>query len=168
MINRPTATEYAPYYQTYVSQVDDDVMSQLIDQPDVLCTIIEENEEKMDYAYDSDKWTLRQVVMHMIDTEQVFVYRLLRIARGDTTPLPGFDQNVFVDHTDFSHLDAGDLIRMVENQRAQTFSLINSLTSDKYELTGIASENKVSVRALIYLIAGHMAHHIEVIQERYL
>lgn len=168
MISRPLVSEYAPYYQTYISKVDDDVTAQLVQQSDELVSIIEENESKLNYAYAEGKWTLRQVVMHLLDTEQVFAYRLLRISRGDSTELPGFDQDVFIENNDFTHLDAGDLIRMIESQRSQTFSLINSLTTDKYELTGTASDNPVSTRALIYMIAGHMHHHLEIINDRYL
>jgi len=168
MIKRPNSTEYAPYYQTYISAVGDDVSSQLVTEADELVNIIEEHEDKLDFAYAEGKWTLRQVIMHILDCEQIFAYRLLRIARGDNTPLLGFDQDVLIDNSDFSHLDAGDLIRMVESQRNHTFSIINALTDDKFALIGTASENAVSVRALIYMIAGHMHHHLEIINERYL
>jgi len=168
MISRPSVSEYAPYYQTYISKVEDDVTAQLVQQSDELVSIIEEYEDKLDYAYAEGKWTLRQVVIHLLDTEQIFAYRLLRISRGDTTPMAGFDQDTFIENSDFTHLDAGDLIRMVESQRSHTFSLINSLTTDKYELSGTASDNTVSVRALIFMIAGHMHHHLEIINDRYI
>ncbi len=168
MIQKPTAAEYAPFYHTYVSKVGDDIFQELIDQTDILSLIIEENEDRLDYAYEKDKWSIRELVIHMIDTEQIFAYRLLRIARGDDTPLAGFNQNDYINNNNFSHLGAGDLIRMLENQRANTFSIIDSLTEDTYTLHAEASNHTVSVRALVYIIAGHMEHHIRVLRERYI
>jgi len=168
-MQKPTAPEYAPYYENYISKVEADPYELLVQQTDQLSSWIEENEDKIDYAYADGKWTVRQLVMHIMDTEQIFAYRLLRIARGDTgTPLPGFDQDVFIENTDFSHLDAGDLIRMVESQRAHTFALLNTVTTDKMDNTGIASGSPISVRALIYIMAGHAEHHLQILNERYL
>lgn len=167
MITRPQSNEHAPFYSTYLDKVEGDPYELMVTQPERLTEFIEENEDRLDYAYAEGKWTIRQAVMHMVDTEQVFAYRLLTIARGDKTELPGFDQNVFIDNTDFSHLDAGDLIRVVENQRAFTFSLLNTITTDKLENMGVASGYDVSVRALIFMMAGHMEHHLEIFKERY-
>jgi len=167
MIDRPTVEEYAPFYETYVSKVEGNPLELMIEQANKLTSYIEENEDRLDYAYGENKWTIRQVVMHMVDTEHIFAYRMLRIARGDQTPMAGFDQDVFINNTDFTHLDAGDLIRAVENQRAQSFSLINSFTTDKLTLLGTASEKSVSVRAMVYLIAGHVQHHLDILEERY-
>lgn len=167
MINKPTAKEYAPYYETYISLVKSP-LEQMTNQADFLNSYIEENEDRLDYAYAEGKWSIRQVIMHVVDTEHIFVYRMLRIARGDKTALSGFDQDVLIDNTDFTHLDAGDLIRAVENQRAHTFSVINSFTTDKLTLTGTASDQEVSVRALIYMITGHMQHHINILNDRYI
>lgn len=164
----PSSTEYAPYFNTYISKVEGDVLELLAEQSDHITQFIEENEDRLSHSYADGKWTIREVIMHLVDTEQIFGYRLLRIARGDDTPMAGFDQDDYIDKSDFSHLDAGDLIRIVENQRAQTFSLIHSLTADKESLMGIASGHKVSVRALIYMIAGHMQHHMVILAERYL
>ena len=163
----PAATEYAPYYSTYIAKVDGDVLELMSQQTDILSSIVEENEDRLDFAYAEGKWTIRQVIMHIADTEQIFAYRALRIARADQTPLPGFDQNDYIAMTNFDHLNAGDLIRIVENQRANTFSFINGLSKDAYGMTGTASGHKVSVRALIYMMAGHMKHHIDILNERY-
>lgn len=163
----PSSTEYAPYFNTYISKVQGDVFDLMSVQTDQLSQFIEENEDRLDFSYGEGKWNIREVVMHLVDTEQIFAYRALRIARGDETPMAGFDQDDYIAKSDFSHLDAGDLIRIVENQRAQTFSLIQSLTDDKLRLMGTASGNKVSVRALIYMIAGHMQHHLFILNERY-
>lgn len=163
----PSSTEYAPYFNTYISKVQGDVFDLMSVQTDQLSEFIEENEDRLDFSYGEGKWNIREVVMHLVDTEQIFAYRALRIARGDETPMAGFDQDDYIAKSDFSHLDAGDLIRIVENQRAQTFSLIHSLTDNKLRLMGTASGNKVSVRALIYMIAGHMQHHLFILNERY-
>ena len=130
--------------------------------------LLELPEAKWDYAYGPGKWTLKEVLQHIIDTERVFAYRLLRISRGDKTPLPGFDENEYVNMSNARDRDPDALIDEYINVRRSTISLIDSLPNDVLLKMGTASDHPISVRALVYIIAGHEQHHLSIIRERYL
>ena len=167
---RPAATEYAGYYEKYVSLVPgDDVIAvlsrQQADTRDLLRGI---PEERAASRYEPGKWSIKELVGHMIDGERIFAYRALRFARGDATPLPGFDQDPYVAAANSDARTLDDLIDEFGHVRAATLSLLRSLDPEAWARRGTASEAEVSVRALAYIIAGHEAHHVRVLRERYL
>ena len=170
MTGRPAPTEAAPYYYTYIDRISsEDVVGELESQFDptlrILATI---TEEKSLHRYAPDKWSIRQLLNHVSDNERVFLYRALWFARGFDTPLPGFDQNIAVPHAAADQFSWASHIADFSAVRAATLSFFRNLPEEAWSRTGIASDNPVSVRALAYIIAGHVAHHIAILQERYL
>ena len=120
------------------------------------------------FRYAPGKWTLKEVLIHLIDAEQVFAYRALRFARKDTTPLPGFDENAYVEAVDVSHRTIKDLLKEYKATRNLTITMFKHFDDWMFDQVGTASDNKMSVLALAYVIMGHEIHHRKVIQERYL
>ena len=170
MTGRPAPTEAAHYYYTYIDRIaSDDVVGALESQLDpalrLFATI---SEEKSLHRYAPDKWSIRQVLNHVSDAERVFLYRALWFARGFDTPLPGFDQDVAVPHAAADQFSWASHVADFSAVRAATLSFFRNLPEDAWSGTGIASDNPVSVRALAYIIAGHVAHHLAILQERYL
>jgi uncharacterized damage-inducible protein DinB len=167
---RPAADEHAPYYGKYVSLVPNDqmdVVHHLADQHHETVDALRKAKHKGDFAYAPGKWTIKQVVGHICDAERIFAYRALRIARGDTTPLPGFEQDDYVATASFNSLSMDDLLEELWSVRAATLSLAKHLPPEALSRRGTASGNPVSVRALLYIIAGHERHHLAVLKELY-
>ena len=167
---RPEASEYAPYYDTYVSKVPDgDILQLLTTQIDETLALLGNlSEEQAEYRYAPDKWTLKEVVGHMGDTERIFAYRALRFSRNDATPLPGFDQKPFNEASTFSERTLADLLAEFRAIRQTTIYLFKGMNENMMTRTGTASQAAISVRALAYLIAGHERHHVGILRERYL
>jgi hypothetical protein len=167
---KPEANEYAPYYEKYVSLVPDaEVVGTLERQAEETLALLRAvPEERGGHAYEPGKWSIKQVVGHIIDGERVFVYRALRFARGDRTPLPGFEQDDYVAAADFDSRSLASLLDEFAAVRRATLSLFRSLDAESWRRTGVASDNEVSVRALAYITAGHEAHHVRILRERYL
>lgn len=170
MLSRPNADEYFEYYGTYISLVPDgdvrDILrSQLSETIAVLSGV---SDAKAAEAYGPGKWTLKEAVLHMSDAERVFGYRMLRIARGDTTPLPGFDQNSWVPHSCANDRALTNLVMEFAAIRASTLALVDSVSPEGWTRTGTASGHKISARALAYIAAGHERHHMKIFRERYL
>lgn len=167
-MNRPDKNEYAPYYETYVSLVSEtDPVSALREQIAEFETIFSEvAEEKGAYAYAEGKWTIKEMIGHLNDTERVFAYRALRIGRGDETPLAGFDQDPYVENGDFNHATLADLIEEFRLLRKSSVLLFKNLPAEAWAQSGTASEARVSVRALAYIMVGHVRHHTNVLKER--
>ncbi|MBW3628556.1 MAG: DinB family protein [Gemmatimonadetes bacterium] len=146
----------------------DDIVGLLRLQPATLRAAIEPLSEAAGAArYGPGKWSIKEALGHMADTERVLAYRLLRVARGDETPLPGFDQDVFVRGATFDDRSLASLLTEFEAVRAATLALVDTLEPATHERRGLASDRPVSVRALVYIIAGHVQHHLRVLQERY-
>lgn len=169
LIQRPLNSELADYQQHYVSLAQDDVFLQLHNQ----CTQLEEiimqlTEEQLDYAYAPKKWTLKQNLIHLLDSEQIFAYRALAISRGEKQVLPGFDQDEYMDNTDFSHITKADLLRELCTVRDATISLFSTMNSAQMERIGQVSNYYNTTRAILFVIAGHCQHHINILHERYL
>lgn len=163
----PSPEEYGEYYQKYIDKVDDmPLMFQ--DQVAYVEDLIANHNDKLDIAYAPGKWTLRQLLMHIIETEMIFLYRMLRISRGDQTPLMGFDQEDFVNNTSYDHITPEVILELLKNNRAILASFVSSLTKEQSERKGTASENPLSVRAACYIIVGHFNHHKSIIETRYL
>ena len=170
MTGRPAPTEAAHYYYTYIDRISsDDVVAALESQLDPALRLLANiSEEKSLHRYAPDKWSIRQVLNHVSDAERVFLYRALWFARGFDTPLPGFDQNIAVPHATADQFSWASHVGDFSAVRAATLSFFRNLPEDAWSRTGIASDNPVSVRALAYIIAGHVAHHLAILQERYL
>lgn len=170
MIPRPSSDEYAPYYAGYVSRVLDgsDVFALLSRQPDDLRGLLHAlPEEKAAIRPAPGEWSVKEVIGHISDTERIFAYRALRIARGDTTPLPGFEQDAYVQSTDFNARSLTDLLDEFAFQRRANVMCFKSLTEAEIARCGTASNAAVSVRALLYIMAGHVLHHLESLQTDY-
>lgn len=118
--------------------------------------------------YAPDKWTLGEVLIHMIDTERVFAYRALRFARGDATPLPGFDQDAFVESIDVSSRSVTSLLDELRTVRDATLALLRSFDEPAWDRAGVASGHPMTTRGAAWVIAGHTAHHVAVLHDRYL
>ena len=170
-VEAPQESEYAPYYNRYVSLVRD--------SPDVLHTLRQQAEqskaifsalsdEEANFRYSQDKWTIKQVFGHMIDTERIFAYRALRIARNDPTPIECFEQDDYVRYGPHSDSRMADLLEEYSGVRTASICLFRDLSPEAWDRRGTASNNAVSVRALAYILAGHEAHHHAVLKERYL
>ncbi len=170
MIRIPNAEEYAPYYETYISKVpkDKDILHILLEQKnDFLGFIKNLSPEQLDSAYESGKWTVRQALMHIIETERIFAYRALAFSRNDKTAIPGFDQNQYVDNNTVSHLDTEHFWQDFSITRSASIIMFKGFVDEQWLRVGTASENPASVRALAYMIAGHLNHHAEIFSERY-
>jgi hypothetical protein len=169
-MNRPSQAEFAPYYQDYVDQVSEsDIMQVLrseLDDLDVLLSRVPA--EKETYAYADGKWTIREIVGHLIDGERVFGYRALCIARGEKQNLPGFDQNDYMATAPYKAIELEDLLSEMRLVRLSNIAMFRSLDEEAWERVGTANENQVTVRALAFIMAGHLRHHMNVLRERYL
>lgn len=167
-LSLPNAEEYGAYYQGYIDKVKGNPLKVLADQIDIYTDLINENSDRMDYRYAEGKWSIRESLIHLIDAEQIFAYRALRISRGDTTPLAGFNQDDYIHDNNFDHISPWDILEEFTNQRRATLSMIKKFSDDQIDRVGVASNTNTSVRALIYIMAGHAQHHIDLFNERYL
>ncbi|HLJ42437.1 MAG TPA: DinB family protein [Candidatus Acidoferrales bacterium] len=170
VVGRPESREAAPYYFTYIDQVEgDDVLHvlerQLDELPPFFVTI---SEEKSLHRYAGDKWSIRQVLNHLNDTERLFAFRALWFARGFETPLPSFDQNVAVSGAAADGVSWTAHVEEFRRVHLATLSLFTNLPPDAWMRSGIASEKPFTVRALAFLAAGHTTHHVRILRERYL
>lgn len=167
---RPAPNEAAHYYYTYINRISsDDVLAALEAQYHTALKVITNiSEEKSLHCYAPDKWSIRELLNHVNDTERVFVCRALWFARGLDTPLPSFDQNIAVPYAAADQFSWASHVADFNAVRAATLTFFRNLPEDAWSRTGIASGHPVSVRALAYIIAGHVAHHIAILEERYL
>ncbi len=170
MLERPQHDEYAPYYENYMALVaEGDVLERLSTQLNDTVALLQQISEEMgNYRYAPNKWSLKEVFGHIADTERIASYRLLRIARGDTTPLAGFDENLYVAGASFDKRTVKQLIEEFVVVRKATLSLCNSLTDEAWLRRGKANNYDTSARSIAYFIAGHELHHRNIINERYL
>jgi hypothetical protein len=168
-IARPQAGEYAPYYDRYVSLVRGDDILNTLDQQrrDTMLLLSGRDEEDGDFRYAPDKWSAKEVLGHVCDTERVFAYRALRFARADATPVAGFEQDDYVRNGPFAQRPLADLVEDFIAVRRATLSLLRNLDEAAWPRRGVANKNEVSVRALAYIIAGHELHHRRILEEKY-
>ena len=167
--NRPTSTEYNNFYEEYISLVTEpNVIQLLIQQGQQIFTLIQQlSTEQAQLRYAENKWSVKEVIGHLIDAERVMAYRALCIARGDQTPLPGYDQDAYVEDATFDQRSLQSLSAEYDAQRNANVSLFNSLTDQQTKRIGTANEATLSVRALVYIIAGHEQHHLNVLKDKY-
>ena len=167
---RPAADEYAPYYERYVSLVAaGDVVETLERQAAETASLVGGlSEEQGGSRYEPGKWSVKELIGHLCDTERILSYRLLRVARNDRTPIEGFDQDPYVANSNAGGRTLRSLAEEFGHIRTATLALLRGLDSAAWSRVGVANENEVSARALAYIIAGHEAHHVGILKERYL
>ena len=167
---RPEPSEYAPFYAGYVAKVPDGDLIGVLEAnlEEFSRTLGALAEVRGGFAYAPGKWTLKEVIGHVADGERVFSYRALRIARGDQTPLPGFEEKDWVPNAGCAGRTLADLLGELRAVRAGTLALFRHLPPEAATRLGTASDATVSVRALAWIIAGHERHHLAIIRERYL
>ncbi|MBX3134208.1 MAG: DinB family protein [Gemmatimonadaceae bacterium] len=167
---RPLADEFNPFYAGYIAQVPDgDVVEALIGGAEIASALLGDlDDATASRAYAPGKWTLKEVLLHCADAERIFSYRALRIARGDTTPLPSFDENAYAPMSGAANRTIADILDEFESVREATVTLYSGLPSEAWTRRGTASESPVSVRAIAWITAGHLLHHLAVVQDRYL
>jgi len=170
MIAAPDSTEAAEYYFTYINQVAaGDIVKTLEEQAGRTLELLRGiSEERSAHRYAPDKWSIRQVLSHINDAERVFVFRAFWFARGYDTALPSFDQDVAVVSADPDARPWSSHVEEFRAVRAATLPFFQSLSADAWSRRGVASGNPFTVRALAYITAGHVAHHLRILQERYL
>jgi hypothetical protein len=168
-IGRPGPGEFAPYAEKYISLVPDgDILAKLEQQRrDLVLLLSGRSEEDGDFSYGPDKWTVKQVLGHINDTERIFTYRALRIARGDKTPLEGFEQDDYVRDGGFELRSLSDLIEDFIAVRRASVSLFRNLPEAAWTRRGIANHHDFTVRALAYTTAGHELHHTQILSKKY-
>jgi len=168
-IERPKPGEYNPYYDRYISLIlGADIVSTLSGQsPKTVALLSSHDEKDGDLRYAPGKWSVKEALGHLIDTERVMTYRALRIARNDRTPMEGFEQDDYVRDGPYSKLRLADLVEEFKSVRAATLAFFRNLREEDWLRKGVANKNDVTVRALAYIIAGHELHHRNIFEERY-
>jgi hypothetical protein len=167
---RPAPVEYDPFYDTYIRLVPPgNLIQTLSEQKDDAVRLLRSiSEEKSMHRYAPGKWSSKEVVGHMCDTERIMAYRALRIARGDQTPLPGFEQDDYIRAANFDSIPMSDLAGEFQLIREATFPLLRGFDEKALERRGTANNVSISVLALAYIIAGHERHHVGILRSRYL
>lgn len=166
----PQPTEFHEYYQQYIDLAIGQPLKEglEIEGRETIRIFTEMPESKHGYRYDTGKWTPREMLHHIIDTERVFTYRALHFARAENVVLPGFDQDEFIDNSNANERPMSELIAEFKAVRSATLVFVKSCTDEVMQRMGTASNNPFSVRALLYITAGHELHHRKVLVERYL
>lgn len=167
---RPEPDEYAAYYEKYVSLVPEGEVTATLERQgaETLALLRGLTEERGAHRYGAGKWSVKQVVGHVVDTERIFAYRALAIARGERQPLPGMDQDEYMAGADFDARTLASLTDEFEAVRRGNVLMLRGLSAEAWARRGTASDNEVTVRALAHIMAGHETHHINILRERYL
>ena len=162
-------SEFNTYYQHYIAKVQNPRILEALEESkaEMLKSLRTLPEDKMKYAYAPQKWTVAEVIQHMIDTERIFGYRALRFSRCDQTPLPGFEQDDYIPVCDANTRTKEELIRDFAACKDNTYALFHSFTEQMLRNKGTASGSPMSARAAGFIIVGHQKHHLEVLEERY-
>jgi uncharacterized damage-inducible protein DinB len=169
VVGRPEPDEYAPHYDRYISLIGgSDILTTLDAQRrQTMLLLSGRDEDEGNFRYAPDKWTAKEVLGHVCDSERIFAYRALRIARGDRTPIEGFEQDDYVRNGPYGRVALAEVIEDYIAVRRATLTLLRSLEETAWLRKGIANKNQVSVRAIAYLIAGHELHHRRILEEMY-
>ncbi|MCU1304862.1 MAG: hypothetical protein JWQ87_5146 [Candidatus Sulfotelmatobacter sp.] len=168
-VARPQRGEYAPYYERYISLVPGEDILNTLDQQrrQTMMLLSGRDEADGDFRYAPGKWTAKELLGHLCDSERIFAYRALRISRADATPLAGFEQDDYVINGPFANRSLADLVEEFIAVRRATISLLRNLDEAAWMRRGTANKNEVSVRGLAYIIAGHELHHRQILEEKY-
>ena len=169
-VGRPASSEYGPEYEDYISKVPgDDVVGALEAQRLRMIQLFAARSERDgNFRYAPGKWTVKEMLGHVCDAERIFTYRALRIARGDKTPIEGFEQDDYVTNGGFGERTLADVADEYALIRAATLALFRSLSKEAWLRRGTANKKEISVRALAFIAAGHELHHRQILEERYL
>lgn len=171
IVGKPEETEYISYYSRYINLVPDDadIVSRLSTQLDETLALLREIPDAQGgFRYAAGKWSIRELLGHVIDGERIFAYRALRFARNDQTPLSGFEQDDYVANGAFDDYPLSELVQEFESVRRSTIFLFKHLTPEAWTRKGTANNSEASVRALAYIIAGHELHHMGILRDKYL
>jgi hypothetical protein len=171
LIEKPKDGEFPPYANMYIKLLPDDglLLKHLYDNfVAAKELILSLPEEKLNYTYAANKWTIKEILVHIIDDERIYAYRALRFARNDKTELSGFEQDDYALYSGANERSIENIFEEYEAVRNSTIALFNGLPGDSFLRSGTANNNKATVRALAYHIAGHELHHIKIIKEKYL
>lgn len=168
-MGRPEPGEHSPYHERYISLVPgSDILSTLDAQRrQMMILLCSRDEAEGDFRYAPGKWSAKEVLGHVCDTERIFAYRALRIARGDRTPMEGFEQDDYVRNSSFANHPLAEVIEDYIAVRRATLTLFRNLDDRAWMRRGIANNNEISVRALAYITAGHELHHRRILEEKY-
>jgi uncharacterized damage-inducible protein DinB len=168
-MKRPSKNDYAPFYDGYVNNVTDDAITVLEKQLETTGSLLNSiSEEKSDFRYAEGKWSIKELVGHLIDTERVMAFRALSFSRGEKQPLPGFDEQEYIAESNYSNRKFSDLISELKLLRKANLTMFKNFSEEMLNKRGIANNYEVTVLALLFIIAGHEAHHIRILKERYL
>jgi uncharacterized damage-inducible protein DinB len=167
---RPTPGTYPAYFENYIRLTEFDTPAEGVDK---YSTYLNDffsglSTAKADYKYAPGKWSLKEMLLHMIDTERIFAYRALALSRGETTPLPGFDENSYASNSAAEQRTWESLLDEFKAVRFSTNLLLHSFTKEQLTRQGVTNNNPTSVNAIVYIIFGHLLHHVNVVKERYL
>ena len=168
-IGRPTTAEYAPFFAGYISRVSEsDPLAVLTAQVDEIVRLFGSvSPEREGYRYAPEKWSIRQMVGHLADCERIMTYRALAIARGDQASLPGFDEDAYATQAGSDGVPLADLTADLLAARQSSLHFFRNLPAEAWQRIGTANQKPVSVRALAFVLAGHLRHHVAVLAERY-
>lgn len=166
---RPAKSDYAEYYQKYIDLIDgEDIIHILVKLNNEVSDVFNSfPQSKGDYSYAEGKWTVKEVIGHMMDTDRIFAYRALSIARGERQPLPSFDQDEYVRKGKFNLRNLADLTYEYRLIRESNILMFKGFDQSVYSNRGVAAGNEVTVLALMWMIAGHQKHHLKILKERY-
>ena len=169
-IKKPATETYPAYYEKYISLVKsenifEEMYSEHIETVDLVTSV---DEETLRYKYEDGKWNIREILQHLIDCERIFNYRALRFARADQSSQPGFDDKAYIVASKASERNINDMVRELSVVRAATVELFKSFSDEMLDRKGIANNNEMTVRAILYITLGHEIHHRNIIDEKYL
>ncbi len=169
-MNRPKPGDYAQYYEQYISEIKGSNILKVLESQlsETIVLLKSVTEEKGNYKYAEGKWTIKEVIGHFTDTERIFAYRALCFARGETKVLPGFEQDDYVNSGKFNEKPLSDLINEFRLLRESNLVLFKSFNADSLAKAGRVEDNRVTVLAILFIIAGHTRHHLKIIEEKYL
>jgi DinB family protein len=168
--NQLSENEYAPFYKNYITSLGDVTLLDILNDSlqEILETVKNLPEEKLVYRYAEGKWTIKELIQHIIDAERVLSYRALRFSRNDITDLHGFNEDWYVDNSNGNDRNFSDLLHELSLIRKASISLFSSFSNEMLTMSGSANGSLMSVRALGFVIAGHQMHHLKIIKEKYL
>ena len=170
IIEKPDKNEYAEYFQRYTKLVpDNNVVENLANQLNEAMSLYNGlDNSKIDYRYASGKWSIKEVIIHILDTERIFIYRALRIARKDKTPLSGFEQDDYINNINWENYPFSSVMEEYELVRKHTIIFFNNMTDEMLQQSGISSDLNLAVKIIPFIIAGHERHHLNIINSKYL
>lgn len=169
-MKRPAAGEYNKFYQNYIDLVPEGNILEIMEkQKDkFLEFLVNIPESKAKYRYEANKWTIKEVIAHLVDNEIIFNYRAFRISRGDKSKLAGYEQDDYIKNVNLSKFTLSDIVEQFFNMRTASISMFKTITGKMWDNKGIASGNTISVKACAYIMVGHVIHHMKILNSKYL